>query len=53
MWSHLHVKPKSEGKQKNSKKKIRLVVAKRGGCGGELDEEGQKVQTSHYKINKS
>ena len=31
----------------------RLMVARSGsgGCGGEIDEEGQKVQTSSYKIS--
>ena len=34
-------------------KKIRLVVSRDGGLGeGELDESGQKVQTSSCKINK-
>ena len=32
----------------------RLMVARSGsgGCGGEIDEEGQKVQTSSYKMKK-
>ena len=34
-------------------KEIRFVIIRGGGCGdGELDEGGQEVRTSSYKINK-
>ena len=40
-------------RQTNSEKEIRFVVTKGMGLGeGELEEGGQKVQTSSYKINK-
>ena len=40
-------------KQKRVEKEIRLVVTKGKGAGvGELEEGGQKVHISSYKINK-
>lgn len=43
-------------KKKNIEKKSRFMFTRGGGCGwelgrGELDEDGQKVQTPIYKIN--
>ena len=38
-------------KKTHRKKETRSVVTKGEGCEGVLDEGGQKVQTSIYKIN--
>ena len=39
-------------KKTHRKKETRSVVTKGEGCEGVLDEGGQKVQTSSYKISK-
>ena len=44
---------KNKRTNKLIEKEIRFVVIRGGGCEvGELDEGGQKVQTSRYKVNK-
>ena len=52
VWSHLYAESKKN--MKLIEKEIRFVVTRGGGGGGgeqELDEGGQKVPTSSYKIN--
>lgn len=39
-------------KKRTHRKKIRLVVTRGEGWGREINEHGQKVQISCYKINK-
>ena len=46
--------PTNQLTKKLTEKEIRLVVTRDGGWEkGELDEGGQKVQTSSYKMNRS
>ena len=46
--------PTNQRKKKKTQTENRLVVAIKMGWGvGKMGEEGQKVQTSSYKINKS
>ena len=52
VWSHLYVESKKNKKQIHRNRDQICGCQKQGGGVGELDEGGQKVQTSGYKINK-
>ena len=57
IWSHLYVGCKKQNKWKNNSQIQKTDLWLSEGCGdwrvGKMGEEGQDVQTSSYKINKS